>query len=536
MESGMLPLGTQICRALDARGVRTVFGIPGVHNQELYRGLAAAGLTHVLARHEQGAGFMADGYARATGEPGVAFVISGPGLVNILTPVGQAYSDSVPMLVIATCLGEQALLGGGGMLHELKDQRLAGEAVAEWSLVAPDAESAYLLIDRAFNEFSSCRPRPRIINIPVACLARPAPPPPEPPTRPERAVPDWPVVERVARLLDEATRPLFVLGGGAASAAAAADEAIRKSGSAVFLTYAGRGIVAADYPLNFGSLLARPESEAIIGSADLVIAVGTSLSETDLWRQELGHKSVMVRVDIDPGSFTGLAAGDIPVLGDSGAFLKALAGMINAPPGRTRWRADEVAADRERMIASCDAERRGIAGIARQVLDGLPEDTLIYSDMTQFAYVAKEVVNLRRPGQWSHPYGFGTLGYALPAAIGGKVACPERPVLAIAGDYGLQYTMQELGTLVDAGISITLMVWDNQGLGEIRNSMERSQIMPVATDAFLPDLSLLAQSYGLGYRRPATVDALAAAIRSGLAAPVSTIIHADAERLMAASD
>ena len=112
----------------------------------------------------------------------------------------------------------------------------------------------------------------------------------------------------------------------------------------------------------------------------------------------------------------------------------------------------------------------------------------------------------------------------------------ERPVLAIAGDYGLQYTMQELGTLVDAGISITLMVWDNQGLGEIRNSMERSQIMPVATDAFLPDLSLLAQSYGLGYRRPETVDALAAAIRSGLAAPVSTIIHADAERLMAASD
>ncbi len=535
MESGMQPLGTQICRALEARGVRTVFGIPGVHNRELYRGFSGTGLTHVLARHEQGAGFMADGHARATGEPGVAFVISGPGLVNILTPVGQAHSDSVPMLVIATCLDEQGLLGGKGMLHELKDQRLAGEAVADWSLVASDAASAYLLIDRAFSEFSACRPRPKIINIPVECLGRPAPPPPEPPARPGRPAPDQAVVETVAGLLDAATRPLFVLGGGAVGAADVADEAVRKSGSAVFLTYAGRGIVPADYPLNFGSLLARPESETIIGSADLVIVVGTSLSETDLCRQELGHDSVMVRVDIDPVSFIGLAAGDIPVVGDAGVFLDMLASMITARPGRTRWQAAGVAADRKRMIASCDAERQGIAGIARQVLDGLPEGTLIYSDMTQFAYVAKEVVTLRHPGQWSHPYGFGTLGYALPAAIGGKVACPERPVLAIAGDYGLQYTIQELGTLVDAGISVTLMVWDNQGLGEIRNCMERSQIMPMATDAFLPDLSLLAQSYGLGYRRPASVDELAAAIRSGLAAPVSTIIHADAERLIAAT-
>ena len=119
------PLGAQISHMLKDRGVDVIFGIPGVHNQEMYRGIEEAGITHVLARHEQGAGFMADGYARATGKPGVAYVITGPGLCNIMTPMGQAYSDSVPMLVISSCLEQEELGMGRGRLHEMKNQEIA---------------------------------------------------------------------------------------------------------------------------------------------------------------------------------------------------------------------------------------------------------------------------------------------------------------------------------------------------------------------------------------------------------------------------
>ena len=162
------PLGAQISHMLKSRGVAVIFGIPGVHNQEMYRGIEEAGITHVLARHEQGAGFMADGYTRATGQPGVAYVITGPGLCNILTPLGQAWSDSVPVLVLSSCLDETA--AQQGQLHQMRDQRAAAGCVTEWSVEARDAASAYRLIDRALVEFATRRGRPRHIQVPIATL------------------------------------------------------------------------------------------------------------------------------------------------------------------------------------------------------------------------------------------------------------------------------------------------------------------------------------------------------------------------------
>ena len=162
-------LGAHIAQALRAHQVDTVFGVPGVHNIELYRGIQAAGITHVLARHEQGAGFMADGYARATSKPGVAFVITGPGLTNILTPMAQAYSDSVALLVISSCLPLAEKMPG--CLHQMRDQLGAGAAASDWSILAPDAKSAYALLDRAFTEFANSRARPKHITIPIDVLA-----------------------------------------------------------------------------------------------------------------------------------------------------------------------------------------------------------------------------------------------------------------------------------------------------------------------------------------------------------------------------
>ena len=204
------PLGAQISHMLKSRGVETIFGIPGVHNQEMYRGIEEAGLTHVLARHEQGAGFMADGYARATGKPGVAYVITGPGLCNIMTPMGQAYSDSVPMLVISSCLNRADLGMGRGRLHEMKDQEIAAGTVCDWSLTAMDAASAYQLIDRALAEFATGRKRPKHIQVPIEVLEALAPP--APPTAPMINAPN--VSDDVAQIVFDAVntakRPLFV--------------------------------------------------------------------------------------------------------------------------------------------------------------------------------------------------------------------------------------------------------------------------------------------------------------------------------------
>jgi 5-guanidino-2-oxopentanoate decarboxylase len=520
------PLGVQIAHMLASRGVRHVFGIPGVHNIELYRGLDEAGLVHVLARHEQGAGFMADGYARASGTPGVAFVISGPGVTNIMTPMGQAYSDSVPMLVLSSCLDPEDVGVGKGKLHEMKDQEGAAETVCDWSKTAFDAAGAYHLIDKALQEMEQLRPRPKHIQIPIRTLGAPAAaPPPEQACLPVLGTPD---VTRVAAALSAATHPLFVFGGGAAKAANAAREVVQKSGAACFMTYAGRGVIAPDYPLSFGASLARPGSAQILARADLVIAVGTSLAEVDLWRDTLGHAAPLVRVDIDAEVLSDQQCAEMTLRCDAAAFLETLALTLPhdpTAPKQTLWQAKEVSQSRATWRTEIEADRPGIIAVCDTVRAALPAECHIFSDMTQFAYVAKEIWDMPAPAHWHHPFGFGTLGYALPAAIGGKVALGETPVIAIAGDYGFQYTLQELGTAVELGLSLPIIVWDNAGLGEIAASMTAAQIAPVAVTAHNPDFLLLAAAYGAKGVQPDTLEELKAAIVTALAHPGPTIIR-----------
>jgi acetolactate synthase-1/2/3 large subunit/5-guanidino-2-oxopentanoate decarboxylase len=297
------------------------------------------------------------------------------------------------------------------------------------------------------------------------------------------------------------------------------------------VTYVARGLVAGDQPLYFGSFLARPDSADIAAQADLVIAVGTTLSEVDLWRPTLGHTAPMIRVDIDPEVFSGMCHDDRAILADAGAFLKA---MTIAIPARTadqppKWDAASVARKRAAWRAEVDAERPGIGRVCDALRAVLPEDTMVYSDMTQFAYAAKEVWDMPRPGHWHHPYGFGTLGYALPAAIGGAVARPGLPTLAIAGDYGLQYTIQELGTAVELGLPLPILVWDNGKLGEIEDSMVRSQIAPNAVVARNPDFLALARAYGAEAVQPDSLEALQQTVLAAFNADTPTVIRVTPE-------
>ncbi|WP_298932592.1 thiamine pyrophosphate-binding protein [uncultured Ruegeria sp.] len=515
------PLGAQISHMLRDRGVDVIFGIPGVHNQEMYRGIEEAGITHVLARHEQGAGFMADGYARASGKPGVAYVITGPGLCNIMTPMGQAYSDSVPMLVLSSCLDEAQ--AQSGQLHQMKDQRAAADTVADWSAQANTATAAYSLVERAFEEFELSRPRPKHIQVPIAQLeagADPAPFPNQPALRTQALPPD---VAPVVSLLNIARRPLFVLGGGCRSNHWR--QILTQLGAACFTTYAGRGMVGLDYALDFGAMLPRPGSAEVIASADLVIAVGAELGDVDLWRDALGHTANLVRIDLDPEVLSDRHRAAVKIQADSESFARSLWAATESAKPASGWTAEEVAEARARWRAEVDAERPGIVPVADALRAAMPADTMIYSDMTQFAYVAKEVWDMAYPHHWHHPTGFGTLGYALPAGIGGAVARRGKPTAVIAGDYGFHYTMQELGVAVELGLPLPIILWDNGKLKEIEDSMVRGQIAPNAVVARNPDFCKLAEAFGALSASPTNLSEMQNVVRAAFQAPVPTLIH-----------
>jgi acetolactate synthase-1/2/3 large subunit len=274
----MTTCGEVLVGLLEAYGIDTVFGIPGVHTVELYRGLPDTRLRHVTPRHEQGAGFMADGYARASGRPAACFIITGPGLTNIATALGQAYADSVPLLVISSVNNSHELGLGEGRLHELPSQRnlMAGLTAFSHTLQRPDELPGVLA--RAFAVFDAARPRPVHIELPLDVITAPADNVPRQRITPiVRPGPAADAIAAAAELLREAERPLVVLGGGAKDAAPQACALVERLGALAVTTVNGMGILPPEHPLCPGSTLSQHPVLEELAEADVVLAVGTEL-------------------------------------------------------------------------------------------------------------------------------------------------------------------------------------------------------------------------------------------------------------------
>lgn len=278
-----------------------------------------------------------------------------------------------------------------------------------------------------------------------------------------------------------------------------------------------------DDPLHFGAMLARPDSARVLARADLVVVVGSELAEVDLWRDDLGCDAPIIRVDIDAAELDDPRP-DMAILSDAAHFLSGLAAAL-PDSGESDWRAEEVAGDTARWRAEIAADRPGILPVLDAVRACVPTDTMVFSDMTQIAYAALETWPMPRPGHWHHPFGFGTLGYALPAAIGAAVARPGLPTLALAGDYGLQYTLPELGTAVELGLPLPILVWDNAKLKEIEDAMVRAQIAPNAVVARNPDFCAVARAYGAHACAPDTLGDMQRAVSAAFDADRPTFIH-----------
>jgi thiamine pyrophosphate-dependent acetolactate synthase large subunit-like protein len=517
--------GEAIIRLLEGYGVDTVFGIPGVHTLELYRGLGNSSMRHIQPRNEMGAGFMADGYARATGRPGVCLVITGPGLTNMTTPMGQAYSDSVPMLVISSSPPAETLGRGWGMLHEISDQAAVTAPITAFSATANTPGDVPDLIGRAFALFATARPRPVHITVPIDVLAMDAGEGwgVEQPAAPTAA--DAAAITAAADLLASAASPLLYLGSGARGAGDDL-QAIAETLQAVVVTSnGGKGILPDDHPLNLGTTMIRPSVQRLISNADVVLAVGTEIGNTDHFAgTKLDLTGKLIRVDIDPQKISDLYEAEIGIVGHSRPIAAALrAALVDTPPRASR----EAAIDEARAAAFAELSRRERQHIRllRELRGAAPDDTVVFSDMTQLAYTGSWAFPVFGERQWLYPAGFCTLGPALPGAIGAKLAAPDRPVMALAGDGGFMFTVQELVTGAELELPIPIILWNNSGYQQIRGDMQRQGIATIGVNGRNPDFMGLAAAMHCHAVRPADGAELAKALGNAFNSDRPTIIE-----------
>jgi len=518
--------GEVLIRLLEGYGIDTVFGIPGVHTLELYRALPGSSLRHVAARHEQGVGFMADGYARVTGRPGVCFVITGPGMTNIATAMGQALADSVPMLVISSVNRRHQLGLGEGRLHELRRQQVVFEELSRFSHTLQRPDELPRILARAFGLFRSGRPGPVHVEIPLDVLAMEAD---DVDTRPW-ALPDPPAaspaqLREAAAWLRVAEKPLLAIGGGAVAAGAELRRTAELLGAPVVNTVNAKGVMPRSHPLAVGGSGSCTAIRDALREADVVLAVGTEFGETDydfFFRGDVEIPGRLIRIDIDPAQLARNVRPSLAICADARQALASLAAQLAGDrpprPAGTAWAAEL----REQLR---EAREDAYARFFDALQEALP-DLVLVGDSTQPTYRAWLQYETEAPRRYFHSAsGFGTLGYAIPAAIGARLGAPTLPVVALIGDGAAQFTLGELSAAAELGLPVIFLLWNNDGYGEIRRFMRESDIEPIGVSVKAPDFLGVAEGLGCHALRVRDLPALKAALREAAAATGPTLIE-----------
>ncbi|MBP6862747.1 MAG: 5-guanidino-2-oxopentanoate decarboxylase [Neisseriaceae bacterium] len=535
--------GEYLVKALEAYGVELILGIPGVHTIELYRGLKQSRMRHVTPRHEQGAGFMADGYARSSGRVAACFIITGPGMTNILTAMAQAYSDSIPMLVISSVNARPTLGMRQGRLHELPNQQalVAGVSAFSHTLLSPDELPQVLA--RAFAVFDSERPRPVHIELPLDVIKLSAAHLPEP----RRMLAMKPRAAEAAlvaayELLGQAQRPLLLLGGGCVGVAQANLVALAEAfDMATAYTINAKGCFPAAHPLSLGSNQSLSPVRTLMAKADVVLAIGTELGETDydtVFDGGFVLPGRIIRVDLDAQQLNGNFCAHLGVVGDSADFCQRLVEHAE--------RQSHVSAHHPQDSAGVKAVRQVRSQIGQnfwpapylyqhQVLATIQAafpDAVWVGDSTQIVYSGNHLFEAKSPRQWFNAAtGYGTLGYGLPAAIGAQLVDRTRPVVALVGDGGLQFSLPELATAVEEGLPLVVLLWNNQGYQEIKRYMLKHEIEPVGVDIYTPDFLAIATGYGCAATELGELAELPNIMAAALARSQPTVVLIDEAKL-----
>ncbi|MBB3106080.1 acetolactate synthase-1/2/3 large subunit [Psychrobacter luti] len=514
-----LTCGELLVQWLEYYGVETVFGIPGVHTVELYRGLPNTDIRHVTPRHEQGAGFMADGYYRASGKVGVCFIITGPGMTNIMTAMAQALADSIPMLVISSVNKVQHTGSGEGHLHELHDQQGMVSKVALMSKTIWQPESLPKVIAEAFALFNGGRPGPVHIQLPIDVITADASHVARPPnlsnpensqaahhrlTQPQvmRPLPNSAQLDLIVEQLKSAKNPVVLYGGGCVDVNHDAQKLAELIDAPTFLTINAKGLLPPAHPLSLGSNQSLAAGRAVISEADLVLAIGTELGETDydvFFNGGFQINGTLIRIDCDAQQLQRPFRADIALLSDAQMAISGLCDRLESQP-LNHQALVRVAQVKQTLLEEMTPDFAGQNALLQLIRDEV-KDVIFVGDSTQPVYSGNLGFEALATRRWfNSSTGFGTLGYGLPAAIGAMIGS-KSPVVSLIGDGGIQFTIAELICAAELELPLIVLLWNNQGYGEIRRYMEEGGLPLIGVNIKTPNFEPLAAGFGAGYRR-----------------------------------
>ncbi len=498
--------GEAIVQGLLDHGVDTVFGLPGVQVYGLFDALKRAEpqIRNIGARHEQGVGYMAFGYARASGRPGVYAVVPGPGFLNSSAALLTAAGSTTPVLCVAGQVETQFLGKERGALHEMRDQLGVMRCIAKWADRIDRPADATRLVAEAFAQMTSGRMGPAALEMPWDVFTQKAAVDLRPPSPPEPAPePDADLIDAAARLLRGARMPMIFVGGGAFEASESITALAEALQAPAVPWRSGRGVVSERHPLGFTCA----SGARVWPECDVALAIGTRFELLDMrwnWRPP-GLK--LIRIDIDPAEMDRLPA-DIGIVADADAGARALlAALARAgvdAPGRT-GRLAEAKAATTAAIQKIQPQMAYLNAI-REVL---PDDGFFVDEISQVGFTAWYGFPVYRPRSYVTAGSQGTLGSGFPSALGVKAAFPDKPVVSIAGDGGFMFAVQELATAVQYGLNVVTVVFNNSAYGNVRrDQIEGFQGRVIGSDLVNPDFVALAEAFGVTGWRATSPDEL----------------------------
>ncbi len=531
--------GQALIKSLELEGVEVIFGLPGGAILPVYDPILDSPIRHVLVRHEQGAGHMAEGFAHVTGRPGVAMVTSGPGATNIVTPLADAYMDSVPMVVITGQVPYPAI--GTDAFQEVDIVGIT-RGVTKHNELVTRAEDIPLIIRQAFHIATTGRPGPVLVDIPKDIVD---------PNNPASALEwYWPSdaevasslpgykptikghprkIKEAAELISRAKRPVIYAGGGILKARAA--EALRElaelTGIPVVTTLMARGAFPDDHELCLGMPGMHGNYTAVTAMqrSDLLIALGSRFDDRVTGKLDgFAPDALVIHVDIDPAELGKVRQPDVPIVGDCRLVIEELIHSIDGLGGpgaqadRSEWRSTVSGWQEQYPLTYEQSTEGGLLKpqyVLEQLRDRSPEDTIVVSGVGQHQMWASQYWKFNHPYTWVNSGGLGTMGFSVPAAIGAKAGKPDRTVWAVDGDGCFQMTAQELVTAATERIPVKIAILNNAYLGMVRQWQEmfyEERYSEVYLSPDLPDYVKWAEAMGCIALRVETPEEVGPAI------------------------
>jgi acetolactate synthase I/II/III large subunit len=520
--------GEALVDALIAHRIDTVFGLPGGQTYGLFDALhrAQPQVRTIGARHEQACSYMAFGYARSTGRPAVCAVVPGPGLLNASAGLLTAWGANQPVLCLTGQVPKSFLDQGRGHLHEMADQLGTAAGFSKWVARIEHPSLAPGLVAEAFRQMRQGRPGPAVLEMPWDVFTeRAAVTPVAPYAGPLVPPPDTEVAERAARLIAASDLPMIFVGGGAQQAGDSILELAELLDAPVVSFRSGRGIVSDAHELGLNIAAAW----RLWPKTDLAIGIGTRL-EVPGWRwpwKPPGQKSI--RLDVDPVEMR-RAPADLAMLADAEAGTRALLAALRKLPVQRGARRAGIRAAKAAAEADIQSVQPQV-GYLRAIRAVLPDSGIVTDEISQMGFTAWYAYPVYRPRTFVSSGYQGTLGSGFPTALGVKVAHPDQPVVAICGDGGFMFAVQELATAVQYGISVVTLVFNNSAFGNVRRDQrERFGGRVLGADLQNPDFLKLAAAFGVQAERVSSPEALRATLTRALDSGVPWLIEVPVPR------